>query len=48
VTHVLSFVKDFADYVIYMDQGLIVEHGLPEILDHPKTQSLKDFMKRVK
>lgn len=48
VTHVLSFVKDFADYVIYMDQGLIVEHGLPSILDHPETQSLKEFMKRVK
>ena len=48
VTHVLSFVKDFADYVIYMDQGLIVEHGLPTILDHPQTPSLKEFMKRVK
>ena len=48
VTHVLSFVKDFADYVIYMDQGVIVEHGLPSILDHPKTESLKRFMKRVK
>lgn len=48
VTHVLSFVKDFADYVIFMDQGKIVEHGLPHILDHPKTEELKYFMKRVK
>lgn len=48
VTHVMSFVKDFADYVIYMDDGKIVEHGLPTILDKPKTESLKLFMKKVR
>lgn len=48
VTHVLSFVHDFADYVIYMYQGKIWEHGLPEMLDNPKTQELKDFMRKVR
>jgi polar amino acid transport system ATP-binding protein len=48
VTHVLSFVKDFADYVIFMDQGKIVEHGLPSILDNPQSEALEFFMKRVK
>jgi polar amino acid transport system ATP-binding protein len=48
VTHVMSFVKDFADYVIYMDKGEIVEMGSPEILDHPKSESLQAFMKKVK
>lgn len=45
VTHVMSFVKD---YVIYMDKGKIVEHGLPDILDNPKTLELKEFMSKVR
>jgi polar amino acid transport system ATP-binding protein len=48
VTHVMSFVKDFADFVIYMDKGEIVEMGTPDILDHPKSESLKAFMYKVK
>jgi polar amino acid transport system ATP-binding protein len=48
VTHVLSFVRDFADYVIFMHQGNIHEHGTPEILDKPKTKELQEFMKKVR
>lgn len=48
VTHVMSFVKDFADYVIFMDKGHIVEHGKPIILDKPKTNELKAFMAKVR
>jgi ABC-type polar amino acid transport system ATPase subunit len=48
VTHVMSFVKDFADYVIFMEGGQIIEHGSPTILDHPKTEELKLFMKKVR
>ena len=48
VTHVLSFVRDFADYVIFMHEGNIAEHGTPDILDHPKNQAFKDFMMKVK
>ena len=48
VTHVLSFVRDFADYVIYMHDGRIHEHGLPIILDHPNTKELKEFMIKVR
>lgn len=48
VTHVMSFVKDFADYVIYMDGGEIAEMGTPDILDHPKSESLKAFMQKVR
>jgi polar amino acid transport system ATP-binding protein len=47
VTHVLSFVHDFADYVIFMEDGMIVEHGDPSILDTPSTKALKDFMAKV-
>ncbi len=48
VTHVMSFVKDFADYVIFMDKGEIVEQGTPDIMDHPEHESFKEFMKKVK
>ncbi len=48
VTHVISFVKDFADYVIYMDDGNIIEEGEPDILDNPKTEKLRKFMIKVK
>jgi ABC-type polar amino acid transport system ATPase subunit len=44
VSHVISFVKEFADYVIFMDQGKIVEHGKPSILVHPSTNELKRYI----
>jgi polar amino acid transport system ATP-binding protein len=48
VTHVMSFVKDFADYVIYMHEGQIHEHGLPEMLDNPRTEEFRKFMSQVR
>lgn len=48
VTHVMGFVRDFADYVIFMDKGKIVEQGLPSILDHPQTKELYEFMRKVR
>jgi polar amino acid transport system ATP-binding protein len=48
VTHVMSFVKDFADYVIFMEDGNIVEHGEPSILDNPASKGLVEFMHRVR
>ena len=48
VTHVMSFVRDFADYVIFMENGNIVEQGPVSILEQPSTQSLIEFMKKVR
>ncbi len=48
VTHVMSFAKDFADYVIFMKEGQIAEQGLPSILENPKTEDLKAFMAKVR
>lgn len=48
VTHVMSFVRDFADFVIFMDQGKILETGGPEILDNPKSEALQAFMSKVR
>jgi polar amino acid transport system ATP-binding protein len=48
VTHILSFVKDFADYVIFMDQGQIIEHGPVSLLQNPKTKALKNYMSYIR
>jgi polar amino acid transport system ATP-binding protein len=48
VTHILSFVKDFADYVIFMDQGQIIEHGPVNLLDKPQTDTLKNYMSYIR
>lgn len=47
VSHVMTFVHDFADYVVFMHDGEIGEHGPPAILDDPQTQALRDFMAKV-
>jgi len=47
VTHELNFVKSFADYVIFIDEGKIIEHGEVEILSNPATDKLKAFMKNA-
>ncbi len=47
-THVMSFVRDFADYVIFMYKGKIVEHGPPEIMDGPKSEEMRSFMSKVR
>jgi polar amino acid transport system ATP-binding protein len=44
VTHEMSFVRDFADYVLFMEDGVIVEQGGVGILAEPKTQALKKFL----
>ncbi len=48
VTHVMSFAKDFADYILFMHEGKIAEQGPPSILDYPKTDELKAFMSKVR
>ena len=48
VTHVLSFVRDFADYVIFMDRGQIIEHGPVQMLDNPETKALKNYMSFIR
>lgn len=45
VTHEMNFAKNVSNYVVFMDKGYIVEEGNPkEILEHPKTERLKEFL----
>ena len=48
VTHEMQFAREIAHRVIFMDGGRIVEQGPPEaILDDPKDQRTRDFLRRV-
>ena len=47
VTHEMAFARDVADQVIFMDGGVIVEHGDPhEVIDHPKEERTRQFLTR--
>ena len=47
VTHEMAFARDVADQVIFMDGGVIVEHGpAKEVIDNPKQERTKQFLSR--
>ena len=47
VTHEMALARDVADQVIFMDGGVIVEHGDPhEVIDHPKEERTRQFLTR--
>ena len=48
VTHEMGFAKEVADWVIFMDQGIIQEEGTPEaIFDNPQNPRTQDFLRKV-
>lgn len=47
VTHEIGFAKSVADYIIFMDDGNIIEHGPNSILDNPQSDKLKNFLEKV-
>jgi ABC-type polar amino acid transport system ATPase subunit len=47
VTHEMSFARDTADRVIYMEDGVIVEEGLPSsIFNQPRDPRTQQFLQR--
>lgn len=45
VTHEMTFARDVADRVIFMDGGVIVEQGDPkEVIEHPKEERTRQFL----
>ena len=47
VTHEMSFARDIADRIVFIDDGIIVEEGKPdEILFTPRTDRVRAFLKR--
>ena len=47
VTHEIGFAREVADQVVFMDGGVVVEHGGPDIIDHPSEPRFKDFLQHV-
>jgi polar amino acid transport system ATP-binding protein len=47
VTHEMSFARDIADRIVFMDGGVIVEQGKPDqLLFSPTTERVRAFLKR--
>ena len=47
VTHEMSFAKEIADRIIFMDDGRIIEKGTPEeIFSNPQNERTKRFLER--
>ncbi len=48
VTHEMQFARDVADRVIFMDEGMIVEEGTPDVIfKNPSHERTKMFLKRI-
>lgn len=48
VTHEMDFAQEFADTVVVMDKGIVIEEGTPnEIFNNPKNERAKEFLYRV-
>jgi polar amino acid transport system ATP-binding protein len=46
VTHEMGFAREVADWIVYMDDGKIVEKDRPsEFFDHPKEERTIEFLK---
>jgi polar amino acid transport system ATP-binding protein len=47
VTHEISFAREVADRVVFMDEGVIVAAGTPtEVLDNPRNPRVRTFLSR--
>ncbi len=45
VTHEMGFARDVADRVVFMDGGVVVEHGPPaDVLENPQQERTKQFL----
>ena len=45
VTHEMSFAREAADRIIFMDKGVIEEEGTPEeVFDNPKSERTREFI----
>lgn len=48
VTHEMTFAREVADKVVFMDKGVIVEMGDPvEMINNPQHERTKEFLARV-
>jgi ABC-type polar amino acid transport system ATPase subunit len=47
VTHEMQFAREVGDRLVFMDEGRIVEEGVPaDVLDHPREERTRRFLRR--
>jgi glutamate transport system ATP-binding protein len=47
-THEMSFARDIADRICFLDEGVILEQGPPaELLSRPREQRTQQFLQRI-
>jgi polar amino acid transport system ATP-binding protein len=48
VTHEMGFAREVGDHLVFMDEGLIVEEGVPrEVLENPQHERTQAFLSKV-
>ena len=48
VTHEMSFAREVADHVVFMDGGVVVEQGDPtSVINNPQHERTRSFLRRV-
>ncbi len=48
VTHEMQFAREVADRVVFMDGGVIIEEGPPEVIfEDPKMERTRTFLRRT-
>jgi polar amino acid transport system ATP-binding protein len=48
VTHEMSFAREVADHVVFMDGGVVVEQGDPKsVINNPQHERTRSFLRRV-
>jgi polar amino acid transport system ATP-binding protein len=49
VTHEMSFARDVADRVVFMDGGVVVEEGPPkDVIGNPQHERTRSFLRRMR
>jgi ABC-type polar amino acid transport system ATPase subunit len=47
VTHEMQFAREVGDRLVFMDEGRIVEEGVPaDVLDRPREERTRRFLRR--
>ena len=48
VTHEVAFAREIGDQLIFMDEGVIVERGVPrDMIANPQSPRTREFLSRV-
>jgi polar amino acid transport system ATP-binding protein len=47
VTHEMGFARRVGDQLVFMDNGVVVERGGPEVLQEPRHERTRAFIQAV-